>query len=163
MSEASQDKCHKCCNLGMTYAHVIARLFVAMRLFMAGVDKWRYGDGANATFNAANYEAKTGRIAKLMSDNSFIPQALCESYAKSIGYVLVLVGVWAAIGIFTELSLLAAGLTFLSLGFGLAALPDDTELVANVGVCILLTIAALTTSKHKQLSLDGLLFRKKAD
>ncbi len=162
MSEDSQDKCHKCCNLGMTYAHVIARLFVGMRLFMAGVDKFRSGEGANATFNFENYEKKTGLIATLMSEKSIIPAALCGPYAHSIGYVLLLVGVWAALGFFTELSLLAAGLTFLSLGFGLSALPDDLELSANIGIGIIITVAALVTAKHKCLSLDGLLAKKKA-
>jgi thiosulfate dehydrogenase [quinone] large subunit len=145
----------------MTFAHLIARLFVAMRLFMAGLDKFRGGDGANVSFNFDNYTAKTDRIAKLMSDNSCIPAALCGPYAHSIGYILLIVGVWSAIGIMTEFSLLAAGLTFLSLGFGLSALPDDMELTANIGVCIIITVAALVTAKHKQLSVDGILFGRK--
>ena len=163
MSVDNQDKSSSCCNLGLTFAHFIARLFVALRLFMAGLDKFRAGDGANATFNTDNYAAKTDRIAKLMADNSFLPAGMCNTYAHSIGYILLIVGVWAAIGIFTEFSLLAAGFTFLSLGFGLASLPDDMELSANVGMAIVITVAALATSKHKGLSLDGIFCRRKKD
>lgn len=161
MSEDNKDKCPSCCNLGMTFAHLIARLFVAMRLFMAGLDKFRAGDGANATFSMDNYTAKTDRIATLMSEKSCLPASLCGPYAHSIGYILLVVGVWSAIGLMTEFSLLAAGLTFLSLGFGLSALPDDMELTANIGICILMTFAALVTTSHKKLSADGILFGRK--
>jgi len=47
-------------------------------------------------------------------------------------------------------------------GTFLAALPDDTEVVSNIGLSILIVAAALVTSKAKSLSLDGILARKKA-
>ncbi|MES2595393.1 MAG: hypothetical protein V4662_08665 [Verrucomicrobiota bacterium] len=156
---------HSCPRFDLAAANLITRLWVGMRLFMAGVDKFRSGDGAAATFNTVNYDTKSGLIAKLMSDNSFLPSILpptaIDQYAHTIGYVLLAVGAWVAIGLFSRISLLAAGLTFLSLGFGLAALPDDTELSTNIGIGIIITFAALSTVKHGWLSLDGLFFRKK--
>ncbi len=156
---------HCCPRFDLAAANLVTRLWVGMRLFMAGVDKFRSGDGAEATFNAANYETKTGLIAKLMTDNSFLPAILpasaIDAYAHSVGYLLLVVGAWVAVGLFSELSLLAAGLTFLSLGFGLAALPDDTELGVNIGIGVMITFLALSTAKHGYLSLDGLLRRKK--
>ncbi len=156
---------HCCPRLDLAFANLITRLWVALRLFMAGVDKFRSGDGAAATFNAGNYDTKTGVIAKLMTDNSFLPAFLppsaIDAYAHSIGYVLLIVGVWVALGLFSEISLLAAGLTFLSLGFGLAALPDDTELGVNIGIGIVIVFLALSTAKHGFISLDGILRRKK--
>ncbi|MEN3940978.1 hypothetical protein WJU23_06775 [Prosthecobacter sp. SYSU 5D2] len=156
-----------CCRrLDLAFANLITRLWVALRLFMAGVDKFRAGDGAEATFNAANYETKTKLIANLMTENSmlpaFLPQAAIEQYAHSIGYVLLAVGAWVAIGLLSEFALLAAGLAFLSLGFGLSALPDDMELTANIGVGILLTAFALYTNKSGYLSLDGIFGRHRA-
>ncbi len=149
-----------CCpRLDLAFANLITRLWVAMRLFMAGVDKFRSGDGVNATFNMGNYETKSTQIAKLMSDNSFIPESLASPFAHYIGFVLLAVGAWVAIGLFSEFALLAAGLTFLSLGFGLAALPDDLELCANIGIGIIMTYAALSTNKSGFLSLDGI-FRR---
>ena len=160
MSE-SETKC--CSSLHLTYANLILRLWIGLRLFMAGVDKFRSGDGAgNVTFSMENYATKTARIAKLMSDNSFLPANMCDMYAKSIGYVLLVVGAWVVVGLCTEFSLLVAGFTVLSLGFGLASLPDDTEVV-YIGVHILVIAAALATCRNKGISLDGLLFRKKAD
>ena len=169
MSESSSSSPHasSCCSrFDLAAAHLIARLWVAMRLFMAGVDKFRYGDGAAATFNMGNYETKTNLIAKLMGDNSFLPSVLpgfaIDAYAHSVGFVLLIVGLWTALGIKSTWALLAAGLTFLSLGFGLAALPDDTELTANIGIGIMITFLALSTVQHGYLSLDGLLSRRKS-
>lgn len=164
MSDSSASSC--CSRLDLAFANLITRLWVAMRLFMAGLDKFRGGDGAEATFNMANYETKTGVIAKLMSDNSFLPAILPASainlYAGSIGYILVIVGIWVALGLLGEFSLVAAGLAFLSLGFGLAALPDDLEVTYNIGIGIMITFMALMTQKHAWFSLDGLFGRHRS-
>lgn len=162
MSDSSSES--KCCSgYSLSFANLILRLWVAMRLFMAGIDKFRWGNGADTTFSLENYAKKTKPIADLMSSNSFLPEAMCQSFAGVIGYILVPVGLWVAVGIFTEFGLLAAGFVFLMLGFGLAALPDDTEIVTNIGLSILIVAAALLTSKAKILCLDNLLFRKKAE
>ena len=160
MSDSSSSKC--CGNLNYDFAHLLLRLWVGMRLFMAGIDKFRYGNGPTVSFGLDNYSKKTGPLAKLMSDNSFLPEAACNAFAATIGYILIPVGIWVALGILTEFGLLAAGLVFLSLGFGLASLPDDTEVVTNIGLSILIVAAALVTSKAKTFSLDGFLARKKA-
>ncbi len=160
MSDNSSSKC--CSNCGYDFAHLILRLWVGMRLFMAGLDKFRWGNGATTTFGLENYAKKTEPLAKLMADNSFLPEAACKGFAATIGYILIPVGLWVAIGICTEFGLLAAGLVFLMLGFGLAALPDDTEMVTNIGLSVLIVAAALVTSKAKTFSLDGFLARKKA-
>lgn len=158
--DSSSSKCSSCC--GYAFAHLLLRLWVGMRLFMAGLDKFRWGNGPTVSFGLDNYAKKTGPLAKLMSDNSFMPEAACNAFAATIGYILIPVGIWVAIGLFTELGLFAAGLVFLALGFGLASLPDDTEVVSNIGLSILIVAAALVTAKAKNLSLDGILARKKA-
>ncbi len=146
----------------MVFANLLLRLWIGLRLVMAGVDKFRAGDGKDATFNTLNYATKTQRIADLTATHGFIPQNLCDMYAKSIGYVLIAAGAWAVIGLFLELGLLFAGFVVLSLGVGLATLPDDTEVV-YIGIHILIIAAALATSRHKSLSVDGLFFRRRAD
>ncbi len=160
------DPNYSCRRLDLAFANLITRLWVAMRLFMAGVDKFRSGDGVAATFNPENYKTKTDLIAKLMSENSmlpaFLPPEAINQYAHSIGYLLLAVGAWVAVGLLSEFALLAAGLTFLSLGFGLSALPDDMEFTANIGVGILLTAFALYTNKSGFISLDGLFGRGRA-
>jgi len=163
MSDSSSSS--KCCGCqSYAFAHLLLRLWVGMRLFMAGLDKFRWGNGAETTFSIANYTEKKGPpISKLMASNSFLPESLCNAFGGTIGYILVAVGVWVALGICTEFGLLAAGLVFLMLGFGLAALPDDTEVVSNIGLSVLIVAAALVTAKAKNYSLDGILFRKKAE
>ena len=76
MSDKTCSTTSCCPRLDLAFANLITRLWVGMRLFMAGVDKFRSGDGAAATFNAGNYDTKTGVIAKLMTDNSFLPAFL---------------------------------------------------------------------------------------
>ncbi len=152
----------KCCsNLAPAYAHLLLRLWVGLRLFMAGLDKFRWGNGPTTTFALENYEKKSAPIAKLMSENSFLPASACESFAAVIGYILLPVGLWVIVGLFAELGLLAAGLVFLMLGFGLASLPDDNEMVTNIGLSIGLTALALMTAHAKKFSLDGILRGKK--
>jgi uncharacterized membrane protein YphA (DoxX/SURF4 family) len=155
----SSPKC--CANLSAAYAHLLLRLWIGMRLFMAGVDKFRSGNGENATFNFDNLTKKSGLIADLMSNNSFLPKSMCGPFANFIVWPLLVVGVWVVVGIFTELGLFAAGLVFLMLGFGLAALPDDGELVGNIGISIGLVALALMTSHAKKFSIDGFCRGKK--
>jgi thiol:disulfide interchange protein len=136
---------------------------VAERLIMAGVDKFRKGGcGVGSSFNMQNYHDKSDQIATLMASNSFLPKWMCEQFANSIGYVLLAVGAWVAIGLLTELGLCAAGLLLLSLGFGLSALPDDTEVV-YIGASILIVAASLMTAHAKTFSIDRLFCRPKAD
>lgn len=158
-AENTDPKC--CSSCAVAYAHLITRLWVALRLFMAGVDKFRKGYGDTVSFNMDNYHENTKRLADLMSSNSFLPAWSCNAYAGSIGFILLIVGVWVALGIFTEIGLFAAGLVLLSLGFGLAALPDDTEVV-YIGVSVLITAAALMSARAKTFSLDALLRKKQA-
>jgi thiosulfate dehydrogenase [quinone] large subunit len=160
MSAENQES--KCCSpWAIAFAHLITRLWVAERLFMAGVDKFRKGGTwEGATFNMENYHDKSKQIGTLMASNSFIPETMAMQYANAIGYVLLAVGAWVAVGLFTELSLFAAGLVLLSLGFGLAALPDDVEVV-YIGISILIAAAALMTAQAKTFSLDALFFRRK--
>ena len=107
-----------------------------------------------------NYEKKMAAIAKLTFNNGILPENLCNLYAKPLGFLLLIGGVWAVLGLFSRLGLFFCGLVFLSLGVGLATLPDDTE-VLFIGMHILLVAAALATNDHNKFSLDGLLFGKK--
>ena len=158
MSENNQEKS----SYALIFANLLLRLWIALRLIAAGLDKFRAGSGKDATFTLENYKTKMGNIAKLTYEKGFLPEKLCNLYAQPLGYILLGVGVWVLFGLFTELGLLAAGFTFLSLAIGLATLPDDTE-VLYIGVHILIVAAALATSRANKISLDGLLFRKRID
>lgn len=142
------------CRCEIAYANLLLRLWIGLRLVMAGLDKFRAGEGENATFSFENYYAKVGRIAQLTWEKGFLPEWMCKAYAMPVGYLLLLAGLWAVVGIFSRIGLFFAGLVFLSLGFGLATLPDDTE-VLFIGVHILIVAAALYTTPHAKFSVDG--------
>jgi hypothetical protein len=82
--------------------------------------------------------------------------AMQSTYAKTIPFHLLALGVLIALGLSTEVSLSLAGLLVLSLGFGLASLPDDTEVV-YIGIHCLVVAAALLTARFRMFSVDGLL------
>lgn len=159
----SDSSCSSSCRWDLAFANLLLRLWIGMRLFFAGLDKFRYGSGDDASFTMENYEKKMQAIANLTHNNGFLPQNLCDLYAKPLGFLLLIGGVWAVLGLFSRLGLFFCGLVFLSLGVGLATLPDDTE-VLFIGVHVLIVAAALATNQHNKLSLDGLFFgRKKAE
>ena len=175
-AENNENKC--CANISLAFANLLLRLWIALRMIGAGLDKFRAGscfgfkgtdaDGTEidiargVSFSLENYSKKIAQISKLTFDKGFLPKPLCDMYGKPLGYILLVVGAWVVLGLFTEVSLLVAGLVFLSLGVGLATLPDDTEVVL-IGIHVLIVAAALVTAKHNKISLDGLLFRKRKD
>lgn len=155
------DSCHSHkTRIELVFANLLLRLWVALRLVMAGLDKFRDGDGANTTFNLEIYAKKMDQIAQATHERGFLPLPLCHLYAKPLGYLLLLAGLWAAVGLFSRVGLFVCGLTMLSLGFGLATMGDDAEVV-YVGVHILIIAGALATNHANKISLDGILFRKK--
>lgn len=149
-----------CTRLEFVFANLLLRLWIGLRLVMAGLDKFRAGEGTATTFSVENYTAKTERIARLTWEKGFLPEDLCRMYAQPLGYVLVFAGLWAVVGLFSRVGLLFAGFMFLSLGLGLATLPDDTEVVL-IGIQVLICAAALASNGHNKISLDGLFFRGK--
>lgn len=155
----SDSSCSSSCRWDLAFANLLLRLWIGLRLFFAGLDKFRAGSGSDTTFNLENYQKKMQAIANLTHENGFLPQNLCELYAKPLGYLLILGAIWAVLGLCSRLGIFFCGLLFLSLGVGLATLPDDTEVV-YIGVHVLIAAGALATNQHNQLSLDGLLFRR---
>lgn len=160
----SEEIKQQCCRIEFAFAHLILRLWVGMRLFMAGVDKFR----AKGSLDLAkeNLEKNLLPIMDLMGNNAiFLPKALIAPYFYALTYGLLIFGALVIVGLFTRLSLLAGGLIFVSLAFGLLALPDDSQGVMR-GIEVAITAFALVTARGNQLSVDGLFgcfFRKKAE
>jgi uncharacterized membrane protein YphA (DoxX/SURF4 family) len=92
---------------------------------------------------------------------TILPKWGVELFAQVLPFALLAIGAWVIIGLFTRLSLSAAGLLFVGLATGLMALPDDDQAVQR-GIEVAITAFALITSSANTFSLDGLLFRKKA-
>lgn len=154
----SDQSCHTTPRCDWAYAHLILRLWVGLRLLMAGLDKMRQkgGDG----FGFEWIEKSMAPIVENMSQYALLPKFMLTPYAIVLPYALLITGVWCILGICNRIGLLLGGLVFVSLSFGLMALPDDDQAVYR-GIEVALTALALMTSAHNQFSLDGLLFRKK--
>jgi uncharacterized membrane protein YphA (DoxX/SURF4 family) len=154
----SEQSCHTTPRCDWAYAHLILRLWVGLRLLLAGLDKMRQkgGDG----FGFEWIEKSMAPIVDNMTQYTMLPAWTIKPYAVVLPYALLIVGLWCVLGIFNRLGLLLAGLVFVSLSAGLMALPDDDQAVFR-GIEVALTALALITSAHNTFSLDGLLFRKK--
>lgn len=146
------------CRTEWAYAHLILRLWVGLRLLMAGLDKLRQkgGDG----FGFEWIEKSMAPIVDTMTSSALLPTAMVKPYAMFLPWALLVTGVWCLLGIFSRLGLVLGGLTFVSLSFGLMALPDDDQAVYR-GIEVAITAFALITVSHNKFSLDGLLFGKK--
>lgn len=149
----------------IAFANLILRLWVGLRLFMAGIDKFR--DKATKEYHLGDLTVLKKNVQPLfdnMTAETFLPSFMVANYVFVLSYALIIVGIWVIVGLFTRLSLFAAGLLFVSLSFGLMALPDDDQAVFR-GIEVAIAAFALVTAsrQHNRLSLDGLFFRPKAD
>ncbi len=157
----SDKSCNTCCRLEWTYAHLILRLWVGLRLFMAGIDKFRAKGGTEFSF--ANLEKNLAPITKLMTDNTpafLLPKFAITPYFYALAFGLIITGITSILGICTRFSLFVGGLIFVSLSFGIMALPDDKDAVW-LGIQVAITAFALITASHNQLSVDGLFAKKR--
>ncbi len=157
------DHCHSKSRLDWAFAHLILRLWVGFRLLMAGLDKMREkgGDGFGLEYISKSMAPIVDNMTKYANGHVIPWKFAIPLYANVLPWALIITGVWCILGIFTRWGLLFGGLTFVSLAFGLMALPDDQEAVFR-GIEVGLTALALITAANNQLSLDGLLFRKGA-
>lgn len=145
----------------LAYANLILRLWIGLRLFMAGIDKFR-AKGTNAyDFSGFDTLKKNAQpIFDNMAANTFMPKALISTYIVVLTFSLIGVGLWVLTGLFTRTALLLAGFVFVSLSFGLMALPDDDQAVFR-GIEVAITALALMTCGRGIIGLDGLFFRRK--
>ena len=150
----------QCCNRifrGEAWACFFLRMWIGMRLLFAGLTKWK---GENEETGLAEFSPSHGakvmeNITGVMKANTPIPEKMLEHYATFLPWALVITGIWVIIGLFTRLSLIAAGAVILSLSLGLMLLPDDVDAVRR-GVELIVIALALVTVKHNILAVDNL-------
>src|SRR4051812_17820888 len=112
----SKNECCKCWP-SWALAHLLLRLWVGLRLFMAGLDKFRSGSGAAAEFTLKNYEKKMGVITSGVTDNGFLPMVFpgkmtdfaFQMFRNYLGWALMIVGGLIIIGLFRRLSIFMGG------------------------------------------------------
>ncbi len=129
-----------------------------MRLFFAGLTKWK---GTNEETGAVEFKPENGdkikeAIVDQMANATPLPKGMLETYATTLPWALIIVGIWVVVGLFSRLALFAAGVLILSLSFGLMLMPEDIEATFR-GIEIIVIALALITVKYNILAVDNLI------
>ena len=131
-----------------TAAFWLLRLFLGLRTLLAGVEKFEL----SGTYGFSNYYTTMSKMATGITANSFLPLWCTKLFAIPLGYVLILVGVALLLGLKTRLALIAMGLIYVGLGFGLMAVQSNDG-VAWIGVYVGMTAGALLLVRHNRFAL----------
>jgi thiosulfate dehydrogenase (quinone) large subunit len=131
-----------------TWAFLMLRLFLGLRSFFEGVEKFE----SNGTYSFANYYANMSRMAHGITGASFLPLWATRNYADSLGYVLLVLGAALLLGVKTRATLILTGLLYVSLAFGLMVVQEN-EGVAWLGVYVGLIAGALVLVRHDRFAL----------
>lgn len=135
-------------NPDYTAAFLLLRLFLGLRTFLAGLEKFEAG----GKYSFENYYANMARMASGITGASFMPLWMTKAFAMSLGYLLLVFGVTILLGIKTRCSLILTGLLYVGLSFGLMAVQEG-EGVAWLGMHIAMFAGALVLVKHNRFAL----------
>jgi thiosulfate dehydrogenase (quinone) large subunit len=131
-----------------TNAFLLLRLFLGLRTLLAGVEKFEI----QSVYSLGNYYENMGRMAQGITSASFIPLWMSRSFAHSLGYALVILGLAVLLGVRTRIALLLTGLIYTGLSFGLMAV-QESEGVAWLGIHVALVAVALVLVRHDRFAL----------
>jgi thiosulfate dehydrogenase (quinone) large subunit len=132
----------------LTSAFLLLRLFLAVRALMSCFEKFELG----GTYSFQNYYTSMTRMATGITGASFLPLWATKAFALPLGYLLGLLGVMLLLGIKTHLTLVAMGLLYIALAFGLMAV-QQSDGVAWLGVYLGLVVAALTLVRYNRFAI----------
>ncbi len=179
MSTESEGKCEseaKCqCasdNLGLAYAALLARVWLAVRAIQTGVEKYA---GLKASDQAVNIDGKVNDYGLTASESvkhysldayHGVPEALLKKfqgeplmlkwalplYDKVLGPALLVLGLTILVGFATRTSLFLLGLLYISLTWGLILIKEDGG-VAWLGIHMILIVMALMLARHNRFAL----------
>lgn len=135
-------------NIEYTAAFLILRLFLGLRTFLAGLEKYEAG----GKYSFENYYTNMARMASGITGASFLPLWMTKLFAMSLGYLLLVLGAALLLGLKTRCTLVLTGLLYVGLSFGLMAVQEG-EGVAWLAVQIGLFVAALLLVRHNRFAL----------
>lgn len=135
-------------NCDYTAAFLLLRLFLGLRTFLAGLEKFEAG----GKYSFENYYNNMSRMAAGITGASFLPLWMTKVFAVSLGYLLLVLGTTLLLGIKTRCSLIFTGLLYVGLSFGLMAVQEG-EGVAWLGMHIAMFSGALLLVKYDRFAL----------
>ncbi len=131
-----------------TAACLLLRLFIGLRTFFAGVEKFEL----KGTYSFANYYENMGHMAQGITAASFLPLWATRTFAHSIGYLLLVFGAAVLLGVKTRTTLFLTGLIYVALSFGLMAVQENQGL-AWLAVYVGLIAGALVLVRSDRFAL----------
>ena len=169
MNNASGNNC-ECC--GHTLAMITLRIWLAIRAIVAGVEKFAGSeassrvvdiDGApnaygltestsDKIYSLSNYHGVPEALMRQFEGQPLIPRFMLGVFDTVLGPVLILMGATLLLGVATRLSLLAMGLVYTALTFGLILIKQEAG-VAWLGVHVFMIAYALTLTQHNRFVL----------
>ncbi len=129
-------------------AFALLRLFLGLRTFFAGVEKFE----AKGTYSLQNYSENMTHMAQGITGASFLPLWATKNFALCLGYLLVVLGAALLLGIKTRCTLFLTGLVYVGLSFGLMAV-QESEGVAWLGIHVAMFAGALALVRYNRFSL----------
>lgn len=132
----------------LTGAFLILRLFIGLRTFMAGLEKFE----TNGSYSFANYYSNMKHMAQGITGASFLPLWATRNFADSLGYLLIVLGATVLLGIKTRASLFLTGLLYVGLSFGLMAVQEN-EGVAWLAIHVAIIAGALALARNNRFAL----------
>ena len=131
-----------------SYAFLIIRLWLGLRALLAGLEKFE----SQGAYSFEAYYTNMKRMAAGITGASFLPMWATKLFAMSVGYLLIVVGLTLLLGIKTRLTLLAHGLLYVALSFGLMVVQEG-EGVAWLGMHVVLVVGGLLLAQYNRFAL----------
>jgi thiosulfate dehydrogenase [quinone] large subunit len=148
MSDQSASNSSSTSRCDYTAAFLLLRLFLGLRTFLAGLEKFE----SSGSYSFENYYKNMGRMAQGITGASFLPLWATRTFAHSLGYLLLTFGVCLLLGLKTRTVLMLTGFLYVGLSFGLMAVQEGDG-VAWLGMHILMFSVALVLSRHNRYAL----------
>lgn len=164
-----------CCSnpkLGLTYAAILLRIWLAVRAIQTGLEKFggttastqvvkvdgapnSYGltaAGSVKHYALANYHGVPEALMKKFQEEPLMIKFVLSIYDKILGPALLILGITILLGIASRTSLLLLGLLYISLTWGLILIKQD-EGVSWLGIHMILVVMALMLAEHNRFTL----------
>ena len=164
------DATHQPTNWGATLAVWIMRLWLSMRVIVAGIEKFAtsadstspitidgsvntYGltDAAtNKTYSFDAYQGVPAALINKFQNQPLIPETLLNLFDKTLGPALFILGFMLLFGIASRISLFIMGLLFTALTFGMVIVGQDSG-IAWLGVHVIIVVLMLLNIQHNKI------------
>lgn len=165
--------------LNLTFAFLLLRLFMGMRLILSGLEKMGFFvakgtasfsealklqqwfgpsglgskveiDGKEALLNQGLGDGKMWPVGKAMLDYTNLPVFMIKPFLIGLPYAMLISGLFILLGLWNRLAWMLAGLIWFSLAFGQMLLPDE-GVIQQLGLYVFMCALALCLIHHNRV------------